>query len=98
MYLELGLNEHDIAIISGASGRREYYFRSAIGSRLFALALGDVAKAICSATGYKDVERARQIIAKSPNGHFLDAWLSERLPDWEYRLPVADSTEAAARR
>ena len=98
MYLELGLNEHDIAIISGASSRREYYFRSAIGSRLFALALGDLAKAICSATGYKDVERARQIIAESPNGHFLDAWLSERLPDWEYRLPVADSTEAAARR
>ena len=51
------------------------------------------------ARGVLEYERiARQVIAESPNGHFLDAWLSERLPDWEYRLPVADSTEAAARR
>jgi hypothetical protein len=59
-----------------------------IGSRLFTLQLGDVAKAICASTGYQDVQRARAILSESPNGHFTDAWLSERLPGFEYQLPI----------
>jgi type IV secretion system protein TrbE len=87
-YYKLGLNEHEIAIIANASPQRQYYYRSPIGSRLFTLALGPVAKAIVASTGYQDVQRARAILSESPNGHFLDAWLSERLPAYEYELPV----------
>jgi type IV secretion system protein VirB4 len=87
-YYKLGLNEHEVAIIAGATPQRHYYYRCPIGSRLFTLALGDVAKAICASTGYQDVQRARAILAESPNGHFTDAWLSERLPGFEYQLPV----------
>jgi len=42
--------------------------------------------------------RIRRLLAESPDGHFLDAWPSERLPDWQYRLPVAAAAEAAERR
>jgi type IV secretory pathway VirB4 component len=87
-YFKLGINEHEVAIIANASPQRQYYYRSPIGSRLFTLTLGNVAKAICASTGYQDVQRARRILAESPNGHFVDAWLSERLPGFEYQLPV----------
>lgn len=97
-YHTLGLNDHEISIISGASPQREYYYRSPIGSRLFTLALGDLAKNLCAATGYNHVQLARRILAESPDDQFLDAWLSERLPDWQYRLPVAAEAEAAERR
>jgi type IV secretion system protein VirB4 len=97
-YHRLGLNDHEISIISGASPQRDYYYRSPIGSRLFSLALGDVAKNVCAATGYNDVQLARRILADSPNGHFLDAWLSERLPNWQYRLPIAAEAQAATGR
>jgi type IV secretion system protein VirB4 len=92
-YLKLGLNEHEITIISSASPHREYYYRSPIGARLFTLALGDLAKNLCAATGYTDVQRARQLLAESPNGEFLDAWLGDQLPDWQYRVPVAPAAE-----
>jgi type IV secretion system protein TrbE len=87
-YYKLGLSPHEVDIIGNATPQRQYYYRSRVGSRLFNLTLGDVGKAICAATGYKDVQRARQIFAESPNGHFLDAWLSERVPGYEYQLPV----------
>jgi type IV secretion system protein TrbE len=97
-YHRLGLNDHEISIISGASPQRDYYYRSPIGSRLFTLALGDVAKNVCAATGYNHVQLARRILDDSPNGHFLDAWLSERLPDRQYHLSIAAEAEAASRR
>jgi len=97
-YYKLGLNEHEVAILSSASPQRQYLYRSPIGSRLFTLALGDLAKNICAATGYKDVQLARRLLAESPNGLFLDAWLSERLPGRQYSLPVAPETEAVAGR
>jgi len=97
-YRRIGLNDHEIAIISSARPQREYFYRSSIGNRLFALALGDVAQNLCAATGYQDVATARRLLAESPNGLFLDAWLSEPLPNWQYRLPVTAETEAVAGR
>ncbi len=58
-YHKLGLNEHEVSILGGASPQRQYYYRSPIGSRLFTLALGDLEKAVCAATGHQDVQRAR---------------------------------------
>jgi type IV secretion system protein TrbE len=97
-YYKLGLNEHEVAILSSASPQRQYLYRSPIGSRLFTLALGDLAKNICAATGYKDVQLARRLLAESPNGHFLDAWLGERLPGRQYSLPITPEAQAAAGR
>lgn len=76
-YYCLGLNPHEVTIIAEARPRREYYFRSSIGSRLFNLELDDVGKAICASTGYPQVVRARQILAESPPNMFFDNWLQE---------------------
>ena len=60
-----------------ATPHKHYYFRSAIGSRLFTLALGDIGRAICASTGYRDVQLARRVLAESPNHEaFIDNWLA----------------------
>jgi len=60
-------NDHEIPMISSARPQREYYYRSPIGSRLFILALGDLANNLCAATGYNHVRLARRL-----GGQFFD--------------------------
>jgi type IV secretion system protein VirB4 len=97
-YYKMGLNPHETTIIGNARPRREYYFRSSIGSRLFTLELDDVAKAICAATGYTDVSQARLILSESPGELFFDAWLDARLTRGERGLPIPATTQGVARR
>ena len=40
-YRGFGLNDQQIAIIAGSTPKREYYFTSPLGNRLFSLALGE---------------------------------------------------------
>jgi type IV secretion system protein TrbE len=80
LYRRIGLNDNKIACIASARPRAEYFYDSEIGSRKFKIELGDIARAICGSTAYPDVQRARAVFAESPDGLFLDAWLSERLP------------------
>jgi type IV secretion system protein VirB4 len=76
-YFKLGLNRHEIDLIANATPQKHYYYRAPIGSRLFALALGTMGRAICAATGYRDVQLARSVLSESPNtSTFLDNWLA----------------------
>jgi type IV secretion system protein TrbE len=97
MYRGIGVNEHTITSIASAKPRSEYIYDSEIGTRKFRLDLGDIAKAICGSTGYPDVQRARTILAESPN-EFLDAWLRERVPQREPNLHLIAETQVAAGR
>jgi type IV secretion system protein TrbE len=97
MYRSIGLDEHKITSIASAKPRAEYFYDSEIGSRKFRLDLGDIAKAICGSTGYPDVQRARTILAESPD-EFLDAWLRERVPKRESNLRLIAETQVAAGR
>ena len=81
-YFKLGLNAHEIDLIANATPQKHYYYRCPIGSRLFSLTLGDTGCAICTSTGYRDVQLARHILAESPNSDaFLDNWLATRNAD-----------------
>jgi len=77
-YLKLGLSEREINIIGNAVPRREYYFHSALGRRLFTLNLGPIALALCAATGHRDVNQARELLQRYGHEQFLDAWLAAR--------------------
>ncbi len=61
-YLRLGLSEREIEIIAEAQPRRQYYFHSSQGRRLFTLELGAIALALCAATGHRDVAQARELL------------------------------------
>jgi type IV secretion system protein TrbE len=78
-YLKLGLSEREIEIIAHAAPRRQYFFHSTQGRRLFTLNLGPIALRLCAATGARDVEAARALIQAYGAEHFLNAWLG-RLP------------------
>ena len=53
-YQRFGLNKRQIQIISSATPKRDYYFQSYSGNRLFDLQLGPVALAFCAAGGEQD--------------------------------------------
>lgn len=74
-YLALGLAESDIEIVAQPALRREYYFHSSGGRRLFNLNLGPLALRLCAFTGSADVERARALLDAYGPENFCDAWL-----------------------
>jgi type IV secretory pathway VirB4 component len=74
-YLALGLAESEIEIVVQAAPRREYYFHSPAGRRLFNLNLGPVALRLCASTGAADVDRAREVLTTCGHDRFCEAWI-----------------------
>jgi type IV secretion system protein VirB4 len=80
LYARLGLTAREISVIARAVPKRDYYFTSPRGSRLFELSLGPIARALL-ASG--DAVRARATRARAEHGAaWLDHWLggSDALP------------------
>jgi type IV secretion system protein VirB4 len=103
-YRRFGLNEKQIDLIANAIPKREYYFTSPLGNRVFSLPLGEVGLAYCAATGEADIALAEHLFnlpADQFNREYLAlrdlAWVAEMLPavpadplpDEEPRLAVA---------
>lgn len=60
-YQGMGLNERQIELIAQALPKKEYYLSSALGNRLFDLALGPTALALCASSSIKDQHLADRI-------------------------------------
>lgn len=81
-YRAFGLNSREIEIISVATPKRQYYYRSIWGSRLFELALGPMALAYCAASSKEDQRMIKQILGeKGKEGFNLDWLLYKNLPN-----------------
>ncbi|MGB0716980.1 MAG: conjugal transfer protein TrbE, partial [Phycisphaerae bacterium] len=77
LYEAFGLNERQIMILQHAVPKRDYYYQSPAGNRLFELGLGPVALALCSG-GSPDVQaRIPGLIEKHGKDGFADAYLKE---------------------
>jgi type IV secretion system protein TrbE len=90
-YERLGLNARQIETIARAVPKRDYWFQSALGCRLFELALGPVALAICGASGAGDLAMIDRVLAESGSEGFASAWLRMKGLPW-----AADLIEAHA--
>lgn len=75
-YTSFGLNEREIEIISQAVAKREYYYKSPHGSRLFNLVLGDVALSFVGASGKKDISRIKEL--QREHKDWIPHYLEER--------------------
>jgi type IV secretion system protein VirB4 len=85
-YAGFGLNDRQISIIAHAQPKRDYYYQSRLGNRLFDLDLGPVALAF-AATGTPEQQRAiDRIWRESEPASFPQAWLSHRGLDWAAEL------------
>lgn len=78
LYQTFGLNERQIEILATASPKKDYYYSSTQGNRLFQLGLGPFALSFCSASSEKKRE-IRHLLSEHGKEGFLDTYL--RLKD-----------------
>jgi type IV secretion system protein VirB4 len=78
LYSALGLNERQIEIIANGVPHRDYLCVTDLGSRLFRLDLGPIARALCASTGSDDVALAHHVLADAGQSGFLDEWLAAK--------------------
>lgn len=85
IYETFGLNVRQIAIISQAAAKREYYFQSSQGNRLFDLALGPIALAFTASSSKQDHQLLDQVIAEG-GGDFVSSFLTHKNLEWANSL------------
>lgn len=72
-YKKLELNSRQIQILAHAIRKRQYYYMSPNGRRLFELELGPIARAFVTKSSKTDVAKARELIAAYGAG-WLEEW------------------------
>lgn len=77
-YEALGLNDRQIDIIAGATPKRDYYFSSREGCRLFELSLGPAALAFVAASRPEDQVLIDRVFAQAGANDFPAAWLDAK--------------------
>jgi type IV secretion/conjugal transfer VirB4 family ATPase len=92
-YRGFGLNDQQIALIAAASPKREYYFTSPVGNRLFSLALGELGLAYCAATSADDQGLADRW-SDLPTARFNDEYLRAKGLDWAAEALAAAANES----
>ena len=81
-YRRFGLNDTQIQLIAQATPKREYYFQSRAGNRVFDLNLGPVALSICGASSVANLVDADRIYSEVDGPGFAASWLRWHELDW----------------
>jgi len=80
-YEQFGLNDRQVQIISQATPKRDYYFQSPLGARLFELGLGPIGLALCGSSSPEDQKLISECLEQG-SGKFAAAFLKEKGIDW----------------
>ncbi|KQB58313.1 MULTISPECIES: conjugal transfer protein TrbE [Acidovorax] len=75
IYEGFGLNARQIQIVATATPKREYYYQSRLGNRLFELGLGPVALAFVGAASPEQQRAMDRLVAAHGFTHFARQWL-----------------------
>ena len=89
-YERFGLNKRQIQIIASATPKRDYYFQSHGGNRLFDLQLGPVALAFCAAGSAKDQIQIDRVLELGGHNNFAAHWLRFKGLEWAADLMDAE--------
>lgn len=81
-YDRFGLNKRQVQIIASATPKRDYYFQSHGGNRLFDLQLGPVALAFCAAGSEKDQTQIDRVLELGGHDNFAAHWLRFKGLEW----------------
>ena len=86
IYEGFGLNRRQIEIISTAQPKRDYYYQSRLGNRLFDLDLGPAMLAFAGASMPQDQRAIDEVLGRvlpqAGVSGFAGAWLRHRGLDW----------------
>jgi type IV secretion system protein VirB4 len=75
VYESFGLNDRQLHILQQAVPKRDYYYQSREGNRLFELGLGTVALAFCAAGSPQDHARINHVLNEQCGDPFAAAYL-----------------------
>lgn len=78
VYEAFGLNEQQLRLLSSATPKREYYYQSREGNRLFELSLGRLALALCGSSAHADRALADRILRDHPREAFAAQFLHSK--------------------
>jgi type IV secretion system protein TrbE len=81
IYEGFGLNSRQIEIVATAVPKRDYYYQSRLGNRLFDLDLGPVTLAFAGASAPQD-QRDMDCVLDAGSPGFTGAWLRHAGLDW----------------
>lgn len=77
-YRAIGLNDKELSIIAEeVRPKRDYYYLSPEGKRLFELNLGPFALSLCGASGRGDLSRIRELYSEKGED-WIEEWIRER--------------------
>ncbi|ART61509.1 hypothetical protein CBP36_21315 (plasmid) [Acidovorax carolinensis] len=77
LYKSMRLSEREIELLANATPKREYFFTSPAGRRLFQLELGPVALAFVGASGVEDRKTIKELCRIHGN-NWVGHWLQKR--------------------
>ncbi|MGH6649462.1 helicase HerA-like domain-containing protein, partial [Aquabacterium sp.] len=86
IYQGMGLNARQIELIAQAQPKRDYYYQSRLGNRLFDLDLGPIALAFAGASTPEQQRSIDAVLAQSGEEGFLSTWLRQQGVDWAANL------------
>ncbi|UEM06762.1 conjugal transfer protein TrbE (plasmid) [Skermanella rosea] len=81
-YSAQGLNDRQVNLIANARRKRQYYYSSASGNRLFELGLGELGLALVGSSDPDDHKLADSLLASCGADVFLPAFLRAKGMDW----------------
>jgi type IV secretion system protein VirB4 len=82
IYEGFGLNRRQIDIVAEAVPKRDYYYQSRLGNRLFDLDLGPVTLAFAGASTPQDQRDIDRVLLDTGAPGFAGTWLRHRGLDW----------------
>jgi type IV secretion system protein VirB4 len=77
MYELIGLNDREIQLLAHATVKRDYYYKSPLGRRIFSFGFGPVSLSFVGASGQDDLRTVRNLINTYGN-NWPAHWLRQR--------------------
>lgn len=74
-YRMIGLNERQVDLIAMGTPKRDYYYMSPSGRRMFSLDLGEVALAFVGKSGKDDIKLVKELISTRGEKRWVGEWL-----------------------
>jgi type IV secretion system protein TrbE len=81
-YGKLGLTPTEVQVLGTMSQKRDYYYRSILGRRVFSLDLGPVQLALAGMSGADEQKALDRIVETRPPTEYLEALLEHAKVDW----------------